>query len=97
MSLQLVYLVCRLGHINRFTSGNVQTEGGINFLVMEKDFCLGPSWLNPIKALVGSNPCSDIHNDSDPTNENLIYAIIGLSCLLGILIVLPIAEQICLL
>ena len=52
---------------------------------------LGPSWLNPIKALVGIAILVLIFmNISDPTNENLIYAIIGLSCLLGILIVLPI-------
>lgn len=67
-------------------------KGGINlFGKWRRTPTWGPSWLNPIKAMVGLGILVLIFlNISDPTNENLIYAIIGLSCLLGILIVLPI-------
>ena len=51
----------------------------------------GPEWLNPIKAILflGTLVLIVLAID-DPTNTDYLYAIIGISCLLGILLVLPI-------
>ena len=51
----------------------------------------GPSWLNPIKILLTASVLVLIvMSINDPTNTNYLWAIIGISCLLGIVLVLPI-------
>jgi NAD(P) transhydrogenase subunit beta len=51
----------------------------------------GPSWLNPIKILLtGSVLVLIVMSINDPTNTDYLWAIIGISCLLGIVLVLPI-------
>lgn len=51
----------------------------------------GPEWLNPIKGLlfVGTLVLIVMTID-EPTNTDYLFAVIGISCLLGILLVLPI-------
>ncbi len=51
----------------------------------------GPAWLNPIKALLFLSVLVLIYvSINDPLNSDYLYAIIGLSSLLGVLLVLPI-------
>ena len=51
----------------------------------------GPSWLNPVKvALTMSVLALIVLSINDPTNTDYLWAIIGISCLLGIVLVLPI-------
>jgi len=51
----------------------------------------GPSWLNPIKVLLAISVLALIvMSINDPTNTDYLWAIIGISCLLGIVLVLPI-------
>ena len=51
----------------------------------------GPSWLNPVKVLLMLAVVALIYlSIGDPTNTDYMWAIIGISCLLGIILVLPI-------
>ena len=51
----------------------------------------GPSWLNPVKVLLTISVLALIvMSINDPTNTDYLWAIIGISCLLGIVLVLPI-------
>ncbi|MDA0926159.1 MAG: NAD(P)(+) transhydrogenase (Re/Si-specific) subunit beta [archaeon] len=51
----------------------------------------GPSWLNPIKVLLAISVLALIvMSINDPTNTDYLWAIIGISCVLGIVLVLPI-------
>jgi len=51
----------------------------------------GPSWLNPIKVLLTVSVLALIvMSINDPTNTDYLWAIIGISCLIGIVLVLPI-------
>jgi NAD(P) transhydrogenase subunit beta len=51
----------------------------------------GPSWLNPVKVgLTISVLALILLSINDPRNTDYLWAIIGISCLLGILLVLPI-------
>ncbi|DAC23071.1 MAG TPA: NAD(P)(+) transhydrogenase (Re/Si-specific) subunit beta [Candidatus Poseidoniales archaeon] len=51
----------------------------------------GPTWLNPVKVLLTLSVFALIvMSIDDPTNETYLWAIIGISCLLGIILVLPI-------
>ena len=51
----------------------------------------GPAWLNPVKALLFISVLALIYMSiEDPTNTTYIWAIIGISCVLGIILVLPI-------
>ena len=51
----------------------------------------GPGWLNPIKAILFFGVLGFIYlSIDDPTNTDYLFAIIGISCLLGVLLVLPI-------
>ena len=51
----------------------------------------GPTWLNPIKGLLFISVLALIYlSIEDPTNTNYIWGIIGISCILGIVLVLPI-------
>ena len=51
----------------------------------------GPAWLNPVKALLFISVLALIYvSIEDPTNTTYIWAIIGISCVLGIILVLPI-------
>ena len=51
----------------------------------------GPSWLNPVKVLLSISVLALIVlSINDPTNTDYLWAIIGISCLLGIVLVLPI-------
>ena len=51
----------------------------------------GPSWLNPVKVLLTLSVLALIVMAiGEPTNTNYLWAIIGISCLLGIVLVLPI-------
>jgi len=51
----------------------------------------GPSWLNPVKGLLFVSVLALIYlSIEDPTNKEYIWAIIGISCILGIILVLPI-------
>ena len=51
----------------------------------------GPVWLNPVKVvLLLSVLVMIVMSIEDPTNETYLWGIIGISCLLGIVLVLPI-------
>ena len=51
----------------------------------------GPSWLNPVKVLLTISVLALIVlSINEPTNTDYLWAIIGISCLLGIVLVLPI-------
>ncbi len=51
----------------------------------------GPGWLNPVKGLLFISVLALIYlSIEDPTNEEYIWGIIGISCILGIILVLPI-------
>ncbi len=51
----------------------------------------GPSWLNPIKALLMVGVFALIYlSINEPDNVQYLYAIVAISCLLGIILVLPI-------
>ena len=51
----------------------------------------GPAWLNPVKgSLFISVLVLIMLSIDDPTNTNYLWAIIGMSCVLGIILVLPI-------
>jgi NAD(P) transhydrogenase subunit beta len=51
----------------------------------------GPTWLNPVKVLLTVSVLALIvMSINDPTNTDYLWAIIGISCLLGIVLVLPI-------
>ena len=51
----------------------------------------GPGWLNPVKALLMISVFALIFlSVESPTDKNYIAAIIGISCLLGVILVLPI-------
>ena len=51
----------------------------------------GPTWLNPVKILLTLSVLGLIVMAiGDPTNTTYLWAIIGISCLLGIVLVLPI-------
>ena len=51
----------------------------------------GPTWLNPVKVLLLLGVIAMIYMSiEEPTNTSYLWAIIGISCLLGIILVLPI-------
>ncbi len=51
----------------------------------------GPAWLNPVKVLLTLSALALIViSIQEPTETNYLWAIIGISCLLGIVLVLPI-------
>lgn len=51
----------------------------------------GPAWLNPVKVLLTISVLALIVlSINDPRNTDYLWAIIGISCLLGIVLVLPI-------
>ena len=51
----------------------------------------GPSWLNPVKVLLTLSVLALIVMAiGEPTNTDYLWAIIGISCLLGVVLVLPI-------
>jgi NAD(P) transhydrogenase subunit beta len=51
----------------------------------------GPSWLNPVKVMLVIAVVVLIYlSIDDPTNTTYLWSIIGISCLLGIVLVLPI-------
>ena len=51
----------------------------------------GPTWLNPVKILLLiSVAVLIVKSISEPTNTDYLWAIIAISCLLGIILVLPI-------
>jgi len=51
----------------------------------------GPTWLNPVKILLLiSVAVLIVKSISEPTNQDYLWAIIAISCLLGIILVLPI-------
>ena len=51
----------------------------------------GPAWLNPVKVLLSISVLALIVlSINDPRNTDYLWAIIGISCLLGIILVLPI-------
>lgn len=51
----------------------------------------GPTWLNPVKVLLAISVVALIvMSIDDPTNSTYLWAIIGVSCLLGLVLVLPI-------
>ena len=51
----------------------------------------GPAWLNPVKVLLTLSVLALIvMSIQEPTNTDYLWAIIGISCLLGIVLVLPI-------
>ena len=51
----------------------------------------GPAWLNPVKGLLFISVLVLIYlSIDDPTNTDYLWAIIGVSCILGIILVLPI-------
>ena len=51
----------------------------------------GPTWLNPVKIILLISVAVLIYMSiSEPTNPDYLWAIIGISCLLGIILVLPI-------
>ncbi len=51
----------------------------------------GPTWLNPVKVLLLLGVIAMIYMSiEEPTNSTYLWAIIGISCLLGIVLVLPI-------
>ena len=51
----------------------------------------GPAWLNPVKVILTISVLALIVlSINDPTNTDYLWAIIGISCLLGIVLVLPI-------
>ncbi|MDG1556820.1 MAG: NAD(P)(+) transhydrogenase (Re/Si-specific) subunit beta [Candidatus Poseidoniaceae archaeon] len=51
----------------------------------------GPTWLNPVKVLLFLGVIAMIYMSiEEPTNTTYLWAIIGISCLLGIILVLPI-------
>ena len=51
----------------------------------------GPAWLNPVKVLLFLGVIAlIIASIDDPTNEQYLWGIIGISCILGIILVLPI-------
>ena len=51
----------------------------------------GPTWLNPVKIILVISVAVLIYMSiSDPTNSDYLWAIIGISCVLGIILVLPI-------
>jgi len=51
----------------------------------------GPEWLNPIKAILFFGVLGLIYlSIDDPTNTDYLFAIIGISCILGVFLVLPI-------
>jgi NAD(P) transhydrogenase subunit beta len=51
----------------------------------------GPAWLNPVKVLLVIGVAVLIYlSIDDPTNTTYLWSIIGISCLLGLVLVLPI-------
>ena len=51
----------------------------------------GPTWLNPVKIILLISVAVLIYMSiSEPTNSDYLWAIIGISCVLGIILVLPI-------
>ena len=51
----------------------------------------GPSWLNPVKVMLVIAVAVLIYlSIDDPTNTTYLWSIIGISCLIGIVLVLPI-------
>jgi NAD(P) transhydrogenase subunit beta len=51
----------------------------------------GPTWLNPVKIILLISVAVLIYMSiSEPTNSDYLWAIIGISCILGIILVLPI-------
>lgn len=51
----------------------------------------GPTWLNPVKVLLFLSVLVMIYlSIEEPTNETYLWGIIGVSCLLGLVLVLPI-------
>ena len=70
----------------------LKLKGGINlFGKWIRTPTWGPTWLNPVKVLLTLSVLALIvMSIEDPTNETYLWAIIGISCLLGIVLVLPI-------
>ena len=53
----------------------------------------GPTWLNPVKVLLFLSVLVMIYlSIEEPTNETYLWGIIGVSCLLGLVLVLPIGD-----
>ena len=67
-------------------------KGGVNFFgKWIRTPTWGPAWLNPVKVLLTITVLALIvMSINDPTNTDYLWAIIGISCLLGIVLVLPI-------
>ncbi len=67
-------------------------KGGVNFFgKWIRTPTWGPAWLNPVKVLLTVTVLALIvMSINDPTNTDYLWAIIGISCLLGIVLVLPI-------
>ena len=54
----------------------------------------GPAWLNPVKVILFLTVLGLIYLSIDsPTNTTYLWGIIGISCLLGIILVLPIGGD----
>jgi NAD(P) transhydrogenase subunit beta len=67
-------------------------KGGVNvFGKWIKTPTWGPVWLNPVKVMLVIGVAVLIYlSIDDPTNTTYLWSIIGISCLLGIVLVLPI-------
>ena len=67
-------------------------KGGISvFGKWFKTPTLGPTWLNPVKVLLVLSVFALIYlSIGDPRNTDYLWAIIAISCILGIVLVLPI-------
>ena len=67
-------------------------KGGVNvFGKWFKTPTWGPVWLNPVKVMLVIGVAVLIYlSIDDPTNTTYLWSIIGISCLLGIVLVLPI-------
>ena len=67
-------------------------KGGINFFgKWIRTPTWGPSWLNPVKVILAVSVFALIvMSINDPRNTDYLWAIVGISCLLGIVLVLPI-------
>jgi NAD(P) transhydrogenase subunit beta len=67
-------------------------KGGVNvFGKWIKTPTWGPPWLNPVKVMLVIAAAVLIYlSIDDPTNTTYLWSIIGISCLLGLVLVLPI-------
>ena len=67
-------------------------KGGVSFFgKWIKTPTWGPPWLNPVKVILVVSVAVLIYMSIDePTNTTYLWSIIGISCLLGVVLVLPI-------